>query len=80
RCNGAIRRIMAQTQSDAYEDGAIQSYLAPFSYRYYRQFGYEWLFDQKQYTWDDHTVPIGAKTTPVKRASFDEALPTMKKI
>ncbi|WP_188350932.1 GNAT family N-acetyltransferase [Leuconostoc pseudomesenteroides] len=80
RGNGAIRRIMAQIQSDAYEDGAILSYLAPFSYRFYRQFGYEWLFDQKQYTWDDHTVPIGAKTTPVKRLSFDEALPTMKKI
>lgn len=47
RRNGCIRELMKKIFSDANEKGWIMSYLYPFSFDYYRQFGYERAFQFK---------------------------------
>lgn len=41
RRGGHIRKLIKLACDDMYEDGCVMSYLYPFSYPYYRKFGYE---------------------------------------
>ena len=41
RRKGAVRAAMAQMMQESYASGVVFSYLYPFSFPYYRQFGYE---------------------------------------
>ena len=50
RRRGNIRRIFAKVLEDAYESGAVFSHLYPFSFEYYRKFGYEHCGAAKRYT------------------------------
>ncbi|WP_165964888.1 GNAT family N-acetyltransferase [Periweissella cryptocerci] len=78
RGNGGIRELMARILDDEYADGVVISYLAPFSYGFYRRFGYEQIFNHMQLTWAASDFPHGAKTAgDIKRLSFDEAQPLM---
>lgn len=46
---GAITKLMHAAYQQMHQDGVILSYLAPFSYAFYRRFGYEEIFDRYQY-------------------------------
>ena len=41
RHGGMVRHMMKKICDKMYDDGCVMSYLYPFSYEYYRKFGYE---------------------------------------
>lgn len=47
---GGASKLLNQALSDMYNNKVTLSYLAPFSFGYYRQFGYEQVFDHTQVT------------------------------
>jgi len=47
RGQGLIRRLMRPIMDDMRESGQIYSFLYPFSYDYYRKFGYELCYDRR---------------------------------
>ncbi|MFV0559098.1 MAG: enhanced intracellular survival protein Eis [Enterococcus sp.] len=49
RGQGAINKIMKQLLRDCREKGIALSYLAPFSYPFYRRYGYELVFEKANY-------------------------------
>lgn len=49
RSKGGVRAIFRRILQDEYGKGYIFSYLFPFSYPYYRQFGYELLHTSQRY-------------------------------
>ena len=54
RRQGNVRKIFEKAFDDIYEKGAVFSHLYPFSYDYYRKFGYEHCGSVKRYT-----LPLG---------------------
>ena len=50
RRQGNIRKIFEKVFADIYEKGAVFSHLYPFSYDYYRRFGYEQCGAANRYT------------------------------
>ncbi len=75
RGNGSIRKLMTDILEDNYEAGTALSYLAPFSYQFYGQFGYHYAFDQKAYTIPAQEFPKGKKTVgQVQRRTVSEEL------
>ncbi len=77
---GGASSLMESALSDMYNDGVTLSYLAPFSYGYYRQFGFEQVFDHTKITIKNSDLPRlkNAKKGLVKRAQITE-LPTALK-
>lgn len=55
--HGAITSLMQQAFSDMRKDGVSLSYLAPFSYEFYRRFGYEEVFDRAVYRIHNTDLP-----------------------
>lgn len=49
RSQGRIDRIMKQLLADCRKEGVTLSYLAPFSYSFYRRYGYELTFERAVY-------------------------------
>lgn len=49
RGKGSVRRLMETALKEMKERGMVVSYLAPFSYHFYRKFGYEVTFEKRQY-------------------------------
>lgn len=49
RGGGRIDAIMKEVLKDCREQGILFSYLAPFSYPFYRRYGYEHLFERSAY-------------------------------
>lgn len=50
------------------------SYLAPFSYPFYRRYGYEQSFDKISYQLNSRDVPfIKKKSGKIKRMDFEDA-------
>lgn len=81
RGNGAASQLMRDILQDNYEKGTIFSYLAPFSYRFYAQFGYDYIFNQKHYEISAADFPSGAKTNlRARRLTFAQALPDLTRI
>lgn len=73
--NNSIDLLMEQAFKDMYDRNVTLSYLAPFSYDYYRRFGYEQVFEQTNIK-----VPFSKtnniKNLPniqIKRCNFSEA-------
>ncbi len=50
RGEGGISAIMKEMLADLAKQKVALSYLAPFSYPFYRQYGYEQTFEQAEYT------------------------------
>lgn len=50
RGEGGISSIMKTMLAELAEQGFALSYLAPFSYPFYRKYGYEQIFEQAEYT------------------------------
>lgn len=74
RGNGAIRELMTQILREEYAKGTALSYLAPFSYAFYKKFGYAYTFDRKHYQLPAHQFPQGQKTTgQIFRTTLEES-------
>ena len=74
RGNGAASQLMTEILQENYKQETIFSYLAPFSYAFYAQFGYHYVFDQKNYELNPTDFPRGKKTDlTVKRVTLDLA-------
>lgn len=55
--HGAITALMRQALADMRIDDVALSYLAPFSYEFYRRFGYEEVFDRAVYKIKNTDLP-----------------------
>lgn len=55
RSKGSVRALFREVLQEAHREGCVFSYLFPFSYPYYRKFGYELL-----HTEDHYEIPIEA--------------------
>lgn len=55
--HGAITALMRQALADMRSDDVALSYLAPFSYEFYRRFGYEEVFDRAVYKIKNTDLP-----------------------
>lgn len=81
RGQGGINQIMEKILKDCRERKVSLSYLAPFSYPFYRRYGYEQLFDQINYRLDSRLVPNVKKTSgKMKRVTFEQAKKAIEKI
>lgn len=49
RGQGAVRQLLETALCEMKEQGTVVSYLAPFSYNFYRKFGYEVAFERRRY-------------------------------
>lgn len=57
------------------------SYLAPFSYPFYRRYGYEQSFDKISYQLNSRDVPfIKKKSGKIKRMDFEDAKAAIRRI
>ncbi|AEV94483.1 GNAT family N-acetyltransferase [Pediococcus claussenii] len=71
---GGAGLLLQDALHDMYNDGITLSYLAPFSFRYYRRFGYEQTFDHITYTIPSNQLPkvIGNDNFEIKRGPLSE--------
>ncbi|EPH60455.1 GNAT family N-acetyltransferase [Enterococcus casseliflavus] len=81
RSQGRIDRIMKQIIKDCYEQKIVLSYLAPFSFAFYRRYGYEYTFERTVYEVDAHQWPDGKKVNGrIQRMNWEEAQPIIHEI
>lgn len=74
RSQGRIDRIMQQILNDCNENNILLTYLAPFSYPFYRRYGYELTFERAVYDVPADKWPDSPKTTGfVERQKWTEA-------
>lgn len=74
RGQGGISAIMKQLLTELAENKVELAYLAPFSYPFYRRYGFEQVFEQISYTIKAVDWP-NVKATPgkMKRVTYEEA-------
>ena len=77
RRRGAVREIFNEIFRQAAERDWAVSYLYPFSFDYYRQFGYEMVFKKYKMVFPMKALAKFSRTTDVKLYSFKN--PEMKK-
>ena len=79
---GGASSLMNQALEDMYNDGVTLSYLAPFSYGYYRQFGFEQVFDHTRITIKNSELPRVKNTQEgiVKRVKITELPDSVKRL
>lgn len=79
---GGASSLMNQALQDMYNDGVTLSYLAPFSFGYYRQFGFEQVFDHTKITIKSSDLPRvkSAQEGFVKRVSITELPVSVKRL
>ncbi|SEK44393.1 Predicted acetyltransferase [Carnobacterium iners] len=81
RGGGDIAKLMTHSLEKMHEKGQTLSYLAPFSYSFYRRYGYEQCFDELHYTIDVSELPKMKKTNGIiRRVRWEEAKLTLKEI
>lgn len=82
RGQGGIREIMRMILTDMKKDGFALSYLAPFSYAFYRRFGYEQVFENISYHLSRNQLPPApAKGTGyVRRVKLKEVEGILKEL
>ncbi|GEL15625.1 GNAT family N-acetyltransferase [Pediococcus cellicola] len=78
---GAAGTLMQAALQDMYANAVVLSYLAPFSFSYYRKFGYEQVFDHRLYHLAGDKLPRvkPAAKGRVIRTSLTKAIPLIKK-
>ncbi|MDN6144272.1 MAG: GNAT family N-acetyltransferase [Tetragenococcus halophilus] len=81
RGQGNIDQLMQKMLVDCYENGILLSYLDPFSYPFYRKYGYELTFERIHYdvessAWPDSSKPKGY----VRRKTWVQAKEAIKQI
>lgn len=81
RSQGRIDQIMTQLLATARERGANLSYLAPFSYPFYRRYGYELIFERAVYDVPANQWPDSAKVPgTLRRLDWQEAKPIISEL
>lgn len=81
RKQGRIDKLMKQVLEDSYDEGVQLAYLAPFSYPFYRRYGYETAFLQIRYEAPAEKWPFGGQSHgKVSRVSFEVAQKNMVEI
>ncbi len=81
RGGGRIDEIMRQILVDCHEQGILFSYLAPFSYPFYRRYGYELLFEKIAYRIPSQEWQIGLKVEgSVSKENWPQAKVAIKQI
>lgn len=74
RGGGDIAQLMTLSLEKMNKQGQLLSYLAPFSYSFYRRYGYEHCFDELQYTIDGSELPKIQKTAgSIRRLEWEDA-------
>lgn len=81
RGQGNIDQLMQQLLLDCYNEGILLSYLDPFSYPFYRKYGYELTFERICYDlesqkWPDSPKPAGY----VRRIDWQKAKSAIKQV
>lgn len=81
RGQGHIRQLMTTNLKEMKEKGMVLSYLAPFSYHFYRKFGYEVTFEERQYEMSSEDFgSFKAPEQTVKRVSWEDQKEAIKAI
>lgn len=75
-----IDDLMSYIFEKLHKDGTILSYLAPFSYRFYRRFGYETIFDMLDFAILRTDLPADRSTFSFERMDWDAAKDIVHKI
>lgn len=81
RGQGQVRQLMTTNLKEMKDKGMVLSYLAPFSYHFYRKFGYEVTFEERQYTINPED--FGSFKSPeqtVKRVKWEDQKEAIKAI
>lgn len=60
RRGGLVARLLVQSLRAMKEEGQAVSMLTPFSYAFYRKYGWEMAIDRKKYTVPTHLWPVSA--------------------
>lgn len=79
--HGEISRLMKFALKEMYDDRVALSYLAPFSYKFYRKFGYEAAFDHCHYLVENRDLPkikVEDETGTIERFEFGKAITILK--
>lgn len=81
RGQGGINQIMEKILEDCRDRKVSLSYLAPFSYPFYRRYGYEQSFDKIRYQLNSRDVTFTKKKCgKMKRMNFEDAKAAIKRI
>lgn len=81
RGEGRIDQLMTQILSDCKENGMTLSYLAPFSYPFYRRYGYELVFERIAYQVPSHQWPDSKRVAgKIRRLSWEDAKSSVQSI
>ena len=81
RGRGFARDLMARIIEEEHERGTLLSYLAPFSYPFYRRFGYEHVFNQYAFRIKVGGWPDGVRVPGrVARLGWGEARPFVERV
>lgn len=81
RGEGRIDQLMTQILSDCKENGMTLSYLAPFSYPFYRRYGYELVFERIAYQVPSHQWPDSKRVVgKIRRLSWEDAKSSVQSI
>lgn len=82
RGGGRIDKIMKNLLEDCREEGFLFSYLAPFSYPFYRRYGYELIFERMSYQVESQNWPKERKKPCgyVRRLDWKNAKGFLKEI
>lgn len=80
---GAITALMKSAFEDMLQEGVSLSYLAPFSYDFYRRFGYEEVFDRAEYQVKNTDLPrirVESNDGVIKRLPLKDAIKLIKEV
>jgi len=79
---GGAGALMKAALTDMYQNHVTLSYLAPFAYGYYRQFGYEQVFDHTKITIENTQLPRikNSEHGHVERMNIQDIPDTVKKM
>ncbi|MDN6639447.1 MAG: GNAT family N-acetyltransferase [Tetragenococcus sp.] len=81
RGQGNIDQLMQQMLFDCYQNGVTLSYLDPFSYPFYRKYGYELTFERICYDVESPKWPDSPKVDGyVRRMTWEKAKDAIKQI
>ncbi|WP_368645909.1 enhanced intracellular survival protein Eis [Alkalibacterium putridalgicola] len=81
RGQGTIRQLLEKALEEMRDQGYVLSYLAPFSYRFYRKFGYKVAFEQRQYQiMPEDFGPFEAPENRVERVRYEDQKQTIQSI
>lgn len=81
RGKGYVNQIFVDVLNWEKENDVILSFLHPFSYPFYAQFGYEHIYSNLEITWDTSCFPAGTKTDCLmKRMTYEDAYPYLDEL